>query len=88
MTALLNAMVAQSQAMRVLKMEFLEKGVVIQGDFEGSVTGYWVRLDPTGSGIVSYNKKEYTTKPIGFTSLPAGSEVELSHANGIYYSKF
>jgi len=88
MSALLTSLLAKAQAMRVLQMEFLERGIVIQGDFEGSVTGYWVRLDSNGSGIVSYNKKQYVTKPIGFTSLPAGSEVELSHANGIYYSKF
>ena len=62
--------------------------VSIEGDFEGSVTGYWVRLDASGAGIVSYNRKEYTTKPIGFTSLPKGVEVELSHATGVYYSKF
>lgn len=85
---LLNQLVQQSNVNRMLQLERLEKGIVIEGDFEGSVTGYWVRLDPNGAGIVSYAKKEYVTKPIGFTSLPAGAEVELSHANGIYYSKF
>ena len=77
-----------SYAERLYKLEQLAKGIVIEGDFEGSVTGYWVKLDENGAGIVSYKNKQYTTKPIGFTSLPAGSEVELSHANGIYYSKF
>jgi hypothetical protein len=74
--------------MRILKLEFLEENTVIQGDFDGSVTGYWRRLDDSGAGVVVYNKKEYFTKPVGFTSLPAGTEVELSHANGTYYSKF
>ena len=88
MSALLQSLLDKAQAMRVLQMEFLESGGFIEGDFEGSVTGYWVKLDSNGSGIVSYRNKEYRTKPIGFTSLPAGSEVELSHANGVYYSKF
>lgn len=86
--SLLQSLKDRSRVQRMLQLERLEKGTVIEGDFEGSVTGYWVRLDNSGAGIVSYNKKEYTTKPIGFTSLPSGSEVELSHANGIYYSKF
>ena len=74
--------------MRTLEIERRAKGVVIEGDFEGNVTGYWVRLDENAAGIVSYNQKEYKTKALGFTSLPAGTEVELSHANGVYYSKF
>lgn len=86
--SLLSDLIETSNAMRLVQQEYLAKGVTLQGDFEGSVTGYWVRLEKSGAGIVSYNKKEYATKPIGFTSLPAGSEVELSHANGIYYSKF
>lgn len=71
-----------------MQIERLQKGNVFEGDFEGNVTGYWVKLDQNGAGVVSYNQKNYVTKPIGFTSLPAGTEVELSHANGVYYSKF
>lgn len=86
--SLKRTLIEISFAERMLKVEKLLKGITIEGDFEGSVTGYWVKLDKNGAGIVSYKNKEYVTKPIGFTSLPAGSEVELSHANGIYYSKF
>ena len=86
--SLLNDLIQTSSAERLVQLERREKGNVIEGDFDGSVTGYWVRLDSSGAGIVSYRKKEYRTKPIGFTSLPSGVEVELSHANGIYYSKF
>ena len=86
--SLINRLIEVSRVERMIQLERIEKGVLIEGDFEGSVTGSWVRLDENGAGIVSYNRKEYVTKPIGFTSLPAGSEVELSHANGIYYSKF
>ena len=85
---LLDELIQTSNAERLLQLERAEKGNVIEGDFEGSVTGYWVKLGDNGGGIVSYNKKTYVTKPIGFTSLPAGTEVELSHANGVYYSKF
>lgn len=85
---LLNKLQQRSNAERILQVERLQKGTVVEGDFEGSVTGYWVKLDQNGAGVVSYNQKNYVTKPIGFTSLPAGTEVELSHANGVYYSKF
>ena len=73
---------------RVLDLERRESDITIGGDFEGSVTGYWVRLGLMGEGVVSYNNKEYKTKTIGFVSIPAGTEVELSFANGVYYSKF
>lgn len=77
-----------NSANRFFDMEDRAEGFVIKGDFEGSVTGFWVRLGPMGEGIVSYNNKEYTTNPIGFVSIPKGTEVELSYANGMYYSKF
>ena len=60
----------------------------VSGDFEGSVGGTWVRLAENGAGIVAYNNKEYTTKRLGFTSISAGTSVELSFGNGIYYSKW
>ena len=77
-----------SLANRINTVQRLQSEVTISGDFEGSVTGYWVRLGERGEGIVRYNNKEYVTKPIGFISIPGGTEVELSFANGIYYSKF
>jgi hypothetical protein len=76
------------QADRVADVERRERQELVQGDFEGSVTGYWVKLREDGAGVVSYNNKKYVTKPIGFTSLPAGQAVELSHANGVYYSSW
>jgi len=81
-------LIDRSNAERLVDLQRRERGSFIEGDFEGSVTGYWVKLDNNGAGVVAYNKKQYVTKPIGFTSLPAGTEVELSHANGVYYSKF
>jgi len=86
--SLLENLLQRSNSERLFQLERRERGSYIEGDFEGNVTGYWVMLDSNGAGIVSYNKKEYVTKPIGFTSLPTGTEVELSHANGVYYSKF
>ena len=58
------------------------------GDFEGSVTGSWVGLDDSGAGLVRYNSKLYKTKRLGFTSIPAGTAVQLSFAAGIYYSQW
>lgn len=77
-----------SLANRLVDLEVRASEVTIKGDFEGSVTGYWVRLGALGEGVVRYNSKEYVTQPIGFVSAPAGTEVELSYANGVYYSKF
>ena len=86
---LLNDLLQVSNTNRVLDVERLEEtGGQVQVDFEGSVTGVWVKFDESAAGIVSYRQKHYVTKPIGFTSLRAGTEVELSHANGVYYSKF
>ena len=85
---LLRQVKETSVANRLVELEFRASDVTIKGDFEGSVTGYWVRLGNRGEGVVSYNSKEYITQPIGFVSAPAGTEVELSYANGVYYSKF
>lgn len=85
---ILNTLINISTANRIVDLEYRASDVTIQGDFVGSVTGKWVRLGSRGEGVVSYNNKQYPTKPIGFVSIPAGTEVELSYANGIYYSKF
>lgn len=84
----INYLIEVSNSNRILDLEERLSGVVIKGDFEGSVTGYWKKLGLNGEGVVGYQDKEYITKPIGFTSVPKGVEVELSYAKGIYYSKF
>ena len=73
---------------RFLDLERATSDVSIQGDFEGSVTGTWVRLNENGTGAVRYKQKIYTAKVLGLMSIPAGSKVELSHANGVYYATF
>ena len=73
---------------RIIELERREEGAAPQGDFEGSVTGYWKELNARGVGIVEFKGKEYKTRPIGFLSVPKGTEVELTHAKGVYYSKF
>lgn len=86
---MINDLVQISTANRINRLENLVDGkTVVKGDFEGSVTAYWVKLGDSGEGIVNYNDKEYSTKVIGFFSIPKGTEVELSYAGGIYYSKF
>ena len=73
---------------RIIELERRLEGAGPRGDFEGSVTGYWEKLDELGVGLVEYKGKIYKTRPIGFMSLPKGSVVELTHAKGVYYSKF
>jgi hypothetical protein len=85
---MINELINLSDTNRILDLERLSTGAAIKGDFDGSVTGSWVKLGERGEGIVSYNDKQYTTKPLGFVSIPAGTEVELSFANGVYYSKY
>lgn len=86
--SLLEEALKQNSAARVVELERRESGARAPGDFEGSVTGYWEKLDQSGVGLVLYKGKVYRVKPIGFLSLAKGTEVELSHANGIYYAKF
>ena len=86
--SLLNLAIESSLVNRLVDLERRASDVTIKGDFEGSVTGFWVRLGTNGEGIVKYNSKDYVTQPIGFVSAPVGTEVELSFANGVYYSKF
>ena len=86
--ALLDSVLSASNASRISDLDRLERKDVIKGDFEGSVTGRWVRLASNGAGVVAYNGKSYITKPIGFTSIEAGHAVELSYARGVYYSKW
>ena len=78
----------RSTANRLVRLRDRAEGVLIPGDFTGSVTGAWVKLGSRGEGLVKYKAKTYATQPIGFTSIPKGTEVELSYANGVYYSKF
>ena len=84
----LQDLLTLSNLNRIEDLERRGSSRTVTGDFEGSVAGSWVRLDENGAGIVSYNDKEYVTKRIGFTSIPAGTAVELSFGNGIYYSKW
>lgn len=88
MGSILQALLEQHKAQRLYEIEQRQDGKLIKGDFEGSVTGQWMQLGSNGSGIVLYKGKEYITRPIGFTSLTSGTPVELSHADGVYYSKW
>jgi len=85
---LIQALRDISYAERLVAVERRDSGRTVEGDFEGSVTGYWVRLDESGAGVVTFNRKEYMTETIGFVSLPKGTVVELSYADGKYFSKY
>ena len=84
----MQALRDSSAAERMVSLERMEKGYSVEGDFEGNVTGSWVRLDESGAGVVRFNHKEYKTENIGFVSLPKGTMVELSYADGKYFSKY
>lgn len=86
--SLLNSLKEASLVNRLVNLEALASKELVKGDFTGSVTGSWVKLGDLGEGIVKFNSKEYVTKPLGFTSISPGTEVELSYAKGIYYSTF
>ena len=77
-----------SFAARLIELERRLEGSSPPGDFDNSVTGYWKKLNDMGVGIVTHRGKEYKTRGIGFMSLPRGTEVELTYAKGVYYSKF
>jgi hypothetical protein len=83
-----DSLVKISQANRVVDLERRETEPVIRGDFKGSVVGSWVKLDDNGSGVVQYNQKEYVTRPVGFTSIPSGTPVILTHADGVYFASW
>lgn len=85
---LLNNLIALADAERITDLERLSSNELIEGDFKGSVTGKWVRLDQSGAGVAEYNSKQYYTKPLGFASIPAGTAVEMTYAEGVYYTKW
>lgn len=86
--SMLDNILAQQEVNRVLDVERRATQKSIEGDFEGSVQGTWVRFDNDGGGVVSYQNKEYLSVVIGAKSIPPGTEVKLTHANGVYYSDF
>ena len=86
--ALIDDLREINSAERLADVERRDKGVLVEGDFEGSVTGTWVKLAESGAGIVSFNNKQYVTQTIGFVSVPKGTAVELSFADGTYFSKY
>lgn len=85
----LSDLIQENQARRFADLERrnkVAKGPT--GDFEGTVTGYWVKIDDNAGGVVEYSGKEYTTKILGWTSIAVGAPVQLTSANGIYYSNW
>jgi hypothetical protein len=85
---LLSKTLNSAAAERLVELERRLEGSRPSGDFSGSVTGYWIELNNQGVGIVDYQGKRYKTRPVGFISTSKGTEVELTYANGVYYSKF
>lgn len=85
--SLLDDVLELQETTRMMHLEDRLKGDLVKGDFEGIVTGQWVRIDDSsGAGIVLHNDTEYVTVMLGGSSLPKGARVELSYADGVYYS--
>ena len=85
---LLQRLTQTYESNRIATISEQESKPQIQGDFEGSVTGSWKGLDTYGLGKVGFKDKEYKTKPMGFTSITRGQSVQLTFANGVYYSSW
>ena len=77
-----------ADAERVYSLELRGTGSLRKPDFEGVVFGSWKGLDPLGAGLVSYKGKTYKTKPVGFTSIPVDTKVQLSYFEGVYHSNW
>ena len=84
----IDTLVAINDTNRLQEVEDRESGNLYRGDFEGTVTGTWLKLDDDGAGVVKYGDKEYITKRTGNPSIPRGTPVELTYARGIYYSNW
>jgi hypothetical protein len=85
---MLPELVSLNTSERLRQVQDRVENLKPRGDFEGSVTGTWVKLDQSGAGLVQYKNKIYSSIPIGFTSIPAGLRVKLAYAAGTYYSSF
>ena len=78
----------ESASARLMELDHRVDGWEIRGDFQGTVTGKWQGVGPQGEGRVTYKGKTYKTKRAGFSSIPRGYPVELTYANGVYYSSY
>jgi len=79
---------SKQTANRLNELNDRQSGETIRGDFTGTVEAFWVARYQDGSGRVKYNGKIYVASPVGFVSLPKGSLVELTFANGVYFANF
>jgi hypothetical protein len=76
------------QANRMVELERRASPEPIKGTIDGTVTGNWVKLHDDGAGRVNYKDREYVVTSIGFSSLPKGTKVQLTYANGVYYANY
>lgn len=83
-----NKLKQMAEAERVYALELRGNGSLRQPDFEGVVYGSWKGFNTLGAGLVLYKGKTYKTKPLGFTSIPVDTRVQLSYSEGVYYSNW
>lgn len=85
---LIETLTQVARAQRVVAKEAELSGTIYSSDFEGTVSGTWSGIDPSGAGLVLYKGKTYKTIRLGITSLFKGSKVQMSYVNGSYYSNW
>ena len=76
------------QANRMVELERRASRESIKGTIDGTVTANWVKLGEDGAGRVNYKDREYIVSSVGFASLPKGTKVQMTYANGVYYASY
>lgn len=84
--SLIDVVNQQAEASRLATLEGRLSGSSSNADFDGSVAANWVQLDSSGLGVVEYKGKKYKCIRTGSTSLPAGTLVQLTYSNGVYFA--
>ena len=83
--SLLTLVTETASAQRILQLEDREKYAgQPKGDWEGTSTGIWQRINADGTGEVLVNGTPYTVVTKSETSIPKGTNVQVSFSNGQY----
>lgn len=83
---LIDELMRTSEIERVALLEDRDQFSI--GDFTGSVVGEWRGYDKDGAGLVKYLRKTYRSVVEGSKSIPKGTKVQLTYANGTYVASW
>ena len=73
---------------RILDLERLSKNDPVPGDFEGTVTGSYLRKNDDGTVTVMYNSQEYVARPQSKYMAVKDDVVTLTFRAGIYLASW